>query len=109
MRYLGEKATLKVIQQAVKKLGADATIDYRKSEDEQLQDLKTITGGNFFGVYDTVAKSAGFCYRALKEISTSTQERYYVTTDDWWVFSSRTPLSRPFLLFFRERNSFSNK
>lgn len=67
----------------VKNLGADATIDYRKSEDDQLQDLKNITGGNFFGVYDTVAKSEGFATRALKDISTSTQKRYYATTDDW--------------------------
>lgn len=67
----------------VKNLGADATIDYRKSEDDQLQDLKTITDGNFFGVYDTVAKSESFASRALKDISTSTQKRYYATTDDW--------------------------
>lgn len=67
----------------IQKLGADATIDYRKSEDDQLEDLKTITGGNFFGVYDTVAKSTGFASRALKEISTSTQKRYFATTNDW--------------------------
>ena len=67
----------------VKKLGADATIDYRKSEDDQLQDLKSITGGNFFGVYDTVAKSGSLATRALQDISTSTQKRFYATTDDW--------------------------
>lgn len=74
----------------VEKLGADATIDYRKSEDDQLQDLKSITGGNFFGVYDTVAKSIAFAARALKEISTS-KEKIFVTTDDWSEF---------FLFFF---------
>lgn len=68
--------------QLVQDLGADAVIDYRKSEDDQLQDLKTITGGNFFGVYDTVAKSVGWSLRALTEISTA-ESKKFATTDDW--------------------------
>lgn len=72
--------------QLVQDLGADAVIDYRKSEDDQLQDLKTITGGNFFGVFDSVAKSVGWSLRALTEISTA-ENKKFATTDDWYVFS----------------------
>lgn len=68
--------------QLVKHLGATAVIDYRKSEDDQLQDLKTITGGKFSGVYDTVAKSVGWSIRALTEVSTATN-KIFATTDDW--------------------------
>ena len=66
----------------VKSLGADAVIDYRKSEAEQLQDLKDITGGNFFGVYDTVAQSEKIARKALMEVS-SMKQKYFATTDDW--------------------------
>ena len=57
-------------------------IDYRKSEDDQLQELKTITGGNFFGVFDTVAKSLEWSLKALREVSTA-EKKYFTTTDDW--------------------------
>lgn len=66
-------------------LGADAVIDYRKSEDDQLQDLKAITGGNFYGIFDSVAKSIGWSIKALKELST-TDKKHFTTTDDWYAF-----------------------
>lgn len=69
--------------QLVKDLGADAVIDYRKSELDQLQDLKSITGGNFSGVYDTVAKSTDWSLKALVEISTAAN-KVFATTDDWY-------------------------
>ena len=68
---------------AIKSLGADATLDYRKSEDEQLKDVGSITGGNFSMVYDTVAKSPGLAMRMLKEVSKSDKEKQFATTDDW--------------------------
>jgi NADPH:quinone reductase-like Zn-dependent oxidoreductase len=68
----------------VQRLGADAVIDYRKSEEEQLQDLKAITGGNFFGVFDTVAKFADWSLKALREAST-TEKKHFATTNDWYV------------------------
>lgn len=75
--------------QLVQRLGANAVIDYRKSEDDQLQDLKNITGGNFFGVFDTVAKSLDWSLKALREVSTA-EKKQFVTTDDWYalLFSS---------------------
>ena len=66
----------------VQELGADAVIDYSKSEEDQLHDLKTITGGNFFGVWDTVAKSESLARKMLMEISVA-KHKYFATTDDW--------------------------
>ena len=65
-------------------LGADAVIDYRKSEDDQLQELNAITGGNFYGVFDSVAKSIGWSIKALKDLST-TDKKHFTTTDDWYA------------------------
>lgn len=80
----------------MQRLGADAVIDYRKSEDDQLQDLKNVTGGNFFGVFDTVAKSLEWSLKTLREVSTA-DKKQFVTTDDWYAlpFSSNNffPLS----------------
>ena len=81
--------------QLVQRLGADAVIDYRKSEDDQLQDLKNITGGNFFGGFDTVAKSLDWSLKALREVSTA-EKKQFATTDDWYVlFSSSNLTSSP--------------
>ena len=66
----------------VQGLGADAVIDYTKSEIDQLHDLKNITGGNFFGVWDTVAKNEQWARKALRDISTRKQ-KHFATTDDW--------------------------
>ena len=66
----------------VQNLGADAVIDYSKSEEDQLHDLKTITGGNFFGVWDSVAKSESLARKMLMEVSVAKQ-KYFATTDDW--------------------------
>ncbi|KAL9130127.1 MAG: hypothetical protein Q9217_001601 [Psora testacea] len=66
----------------VQGLGADAVIDYSKTEEDQLRDLKSITDGNFIGVFDTVAKSEQWARKALKDVSTMKQ-KYFATTDDW--------------------------
>lgn len=66
----------------VKGLGADAVIDYRKSEEEQLQDLKDITNGNFSGIWDSVASSEQFARKALRDLSTA-KAKVFATTDDW--------------------------
>ena len=66
----------------VKDLGADATVDYSKSEDDQLQEIKDITGGNFFGVWDSVARSEQFARKVLKDVSIA-KKKVFATTDDW--------------------------
>lgn len=70
------------LSQSVKSLGADETIDYKKSEDEQLKDVSSITGGKFSKIYDTVAKSSELALKMLKELS-QLGEKQYATTDDW--------------------------
>ncbi|KAI9874431.1 MAG: hypothetical protein M1830_009759 [Pleopsidium flavum] len=66
----------------VTRLRADSTFDYRKSEEQQLRDIKTITDGHFSRVYDTVAKTMGMALKALTELSAGSK-KYFVTTDDW--------------------------
>ena len=66
----------------VRELGAGAVIDYRKSEEEQLQDLKDVTKGNFSGVWDSVASSEQFARKALKDVSMA-KAKFFATTDDW--------------------------
>ena len=70
--------------QTVKSLGADAFVDYKKSEDEQVQEIASITGGKIGKVYDTVAKSPGLSKRVLSEVSTL-EHKYYATTGDSYV------------------------
>ena len=66
----------------VQSLGADAIIDYRKSEEDQLADLKEVTKGNLLGAYDTTAKTIEFGMKVLKDVSTA-PKRYFATTNDW--------------------------
>ena len=66
----------------VQDVGADATVDYSQSQNEQLQEFKSVTGGNFSGVWDTVAREETLARRLLDEVSTSKQ-KHFATTDDW--------------------------
>ena len=52
------------------------------AEEEQLQDLKDITQGNFSGVWDSVASSEQFARKALKDVSMA-KAKFFATTDDW--------------------------
>ena len=72
----------------VTSLGADAIIDYSLSEDEQIQKIKEITGGNFLGVWDTVGKGEALGRRALREASKFKEGLVYATTDDWTPFQT---------------------
>lgn len=72
-------------------LGADAIVDYSHSEDEQLAEIKRVTGGKFWGVYDTVGKTEALGRKALREVSVfppladgdKARGKVYATTDDW--------------------------
>ena len=66
----------------VKDLGADAVIDYGLSEDDQLHELKIITSGKFFGVWDSVARSEQMARKALNDVSAA-KKKVFATTDDW--------------------------
>lgn len=69
----------------VKGLGADATVDYSHSESQQFDAIVSATGGKFFGVWDTVAKSEAFGRKLLSEGSKVGKgvRKCYATTDDW--------------------------
>ena len=66
----------------MKELGADEIIDYRQSEDDQLQAIKQVTGGNFSKIFDSVAKSGTFALKVLDEAS-GAEKKYFSTTNDW--------------------------
>lgn len=63
----------------VKKLGADETFDYKKSEEEQLKDIKSITSGRFSKLYDTTARSSKLAGRVLREVS-ELDDKHFTTT-----------------------------
>ncbi|KAL8751843.1 MAG: hypothetical protein Q9184_005932 [Pyrenodesmia sp. 2 TL-2023] len=67
----------------VKSLGADEVVDYSLSEDEQYDKIKEITGGDFFGVWDTVAKYEALGCKLLADASISKKPKCYATTDGW--------------------------
>lgn len=73
----------------VKANGADATIDYSKDETEQLQELKSLTEGDFSGVFDAVARSESLARRMLDEVSRAKQ-KIFSTTDDWTPMRGHT-------------------
>lgn len=73
-----QTASLKC-SQSVKKLGADETFDYKRSQDEQLKDVASITAGRFSKLYDTTARSAQFGGRALREIS-KLEDKHFTST-----------------------------
>jgi hypothetical protein len=69
-------------KQLVKKLGADATFDYGQPLEDQLAEIKTITQGNFWGVFDSSAASYKTAFEALSKVSTAI-EKNLSTTDNW--------------------------
>ncbi len=68
--------------QIVSSQGASATVNNRSSIDEQLADIKTITGGRFARVFDASALGYELAIRAL-QTSSSQSERWFTTVDDW--------------------------
>lgn len=67
----------------VKSLGADATFNYKIPLEEQLKEIRQVTGGNFSKIYDPSAFSAETGMAAL---ATSTESgRIFATTNDWRV------------------------
>jgi len=65
----------------VKKTGADAIIDYKKSLEDQLKDLMTATGSKFHRIFDAAASGDSLAKLAFKELTTDT--KYFSTTNDW--------------------------
>jgi NADPH:quinone reductase-like Zn-dependent oxidoreductase len=78
--------------ESLKAIGADATIDYKKAEEEQITELLSLTGGKPTRIFDAVAVNEGFAKAVFKKVD---GEKYFSTTNDWYVYSKspRSPYS----------------
>jgi len=79
--------------QVLKELGADATIDYKKPEEEQIEELLSITDGQAGRIFDAVACNEGFAMKVFEKIE---GQKWFATTNDWTPmpassFSGGTP------------------
>jgi len=61
-----------------------ATFDGRASLDEQVAEIKKITGGSFARVFDASAHGYDVAIAALSSASTE-PVKYFSSVDDWWV------------------------
>lgn len=59
-----------------------ATFDNRGAIDEQLSEIKRITGGNFARMFDSTAFGYKIMIEALETCSVSTT-KYLATVDNW--------------------------
>ena len=64
------------------RFGADATLNHRLTQDEQLAEIKKVTGGNFSKVFDASAQGYETAIKALTTISTGS-DKSFSTVDDW--------------------------
>jgi len=64
----------------LKSIGADATIDYKKPEEEQIAELLSVTDGKATRIFDAVAVNESFAKAVFKKVD---GEKYFSTTNDW--------------------------
>ncbi|KAK4129163.1 GroES-like protein [Parathielavia appendiculata] len=72
---------------AAEKNGATATFNNRGPVDEQLAEIKKITGGNFARIFDSTAYGYDIMVKALETCSTATT-KYLTSVDDWSPFNT---------------------
>jgi hypothetical protein len=63
-------------------IGAEATIDYKKSEKDQIAELLSITDGKATRIFDAVAQTIDFAKEVFKQVPTN--PKYFSTTNDWY-------------------------
>ena len=61
--------------------GADILVDYKKPEDEQIEELISKTGGNLYRVLDATSYGIDFAKKLLTKIEGG--PKYFSSTDDW--------------------------
>jgi NADPH:quinone reductase-like Zn-dependent oxidoreductase len=66
----------------VKGVGADATIDYKVDLQAQLDQIKSITNGNFSRILDANSGNTAQALSIITEVSTA-KKKIFSTTDDW--------------------------
>jgi hypothetical protein len=64
------------------KNGATATFNNRAPVDEQIAEIKKITGGNFARIFDSTTYGYEVMVEALETCSTATT-KYLTSVDDW--------------------------
>lgn len=62
--------------------GATATFSHRDTLDEQLEKIRTATGGKFARVFDASSNGYELAMKALVTVSTA-KEKWFATVDDW--------------------------
>jgi hypothetical protein len=62
--------------------GAVATFNNRATVPEQLDQIKTITGGKFGRVFDASVQALEVSIKALETVSKEA-DKYFGTADDW--------------------------
>ncbi|KAJ4258252.1 hypothetical protein NW762_008401 [Fusarium torreyae] len=72
--------------------GAFATFNNRGSVDEQVAEIKKITGGNFGRIMDATAYGYEVMVKALQTASTVTT-KYLTSVDDWSEFSTPSSIN----------------
>lgn len=65
----------------LKSLGATETIDYKKSQSEQIELLTMTTNNKLTRIFDAVATNQDFVKVFYQNIE---GEKYFSTTNDWW-------------------------
>jgi NADPH:quinone reductase-like Zn-dependent oxidoreductase len=66
--------------ESLKAIGADATIDYKKTEEEQITELLSITHGKPSRIFDAVAVNEGLVKALFLKVE---GEKHFSTTNDW--------------------------
>jgi len=87
-----DDVTIADSEQLVKSAGADAVFDYKLSVGEQIAEIERSTRGNFTRVFDASA-FAGEAAMAAFAASKSTEQKYFATTNDWFVLSDASKLN----------------
>ncbi|KAF4965825.1 hypothetical protein FSARC_6418 [Fusarium sarcochroum] len=72
--------------------GASATFNNRGSVDEQVAEIKKITGGNFGRIMDATAYGYEVMVKAL-ENGSDAKTKYLTTVDDWSEFSTPSSIN----------------
>lgn len=67
----------------LKSIGADATIDYKKSDTDIIAELKSLTSNKLNLIMDAVSVNNALATSIFKELSSSSAPRLYTTTNDW--------------------------
>jgi NADPH:quinone reductase-like Zn-dependent oxidoreductase len=78
---------------SLKSIGADATIDYKKNQEEQIAELLSSTNGKPSRIFDAVAMNEGLVKALFPKVEGL---KYFSTTNDWQVHYS-FPLNYSFV------------